>query len=213
VATFDEPEEGGSRRGGNSKGWQVDERGRKYRLEAGCREYERREERDEAVEETYRLSPTMGALLSSYETVMSGVFGETTALAELYYQETSGWFGDQRDWLDRWCATHFGRRLEPVLRMTLSYELRRRLSLAEGGRIGPPAGAWKDWAEERRWEEATACVPPGGDSIVRVEAICRAAGVKLGPGPQRMPSAPNTEREANRQRARLANDIPREELV
>jgi hypothetical protein len=160
------------------------------------------------VEETYRLSPTMKAMLSSYETVAGGVFGEVCALAELYYQETAAWFGEQRDWLDRWCSTHFGRRLEPVLRMTLAYELRRRLALEDGGRVGPPAGPWKDWAEERRWESATASVPPGRDSYVRVEAICKAAGVKLGPGVRRMPDAPNVEREANRQRARLAADAP-----
>jgi hypothetical protein len=209
VATFEEPAGDGFRRGGSdAKGWQVDERGRKYRLSAGCREYERREDRDAAVEETYRLSPTMKAMLSSYETVAGGVFGEVCALAELYYQETAAWFGEQRDWLDRWCSTHFGRRLEPVLRMTLAYELRRRLALEDGGRVGPPAGPWKDWAEERRWESATASVPPGRDSYVRVEAICKAAGVKLGPGVRRMPDAPNVEREANRQRARLAADAP-----
>lgn len=205
MGTFDEPEEGGGWSGRDKgKGWQVDERGRKYRIGVGCREYERREERDAAVEETYRLSPTMKAMLGEPESVAGAVFGNVISLAELYYQETAQWFGDQREWLDRWSAQHFGRRLEPALRMVLAYEIRRRLSLDEGGRIGPPAGPWRDWDEERKYEAAAASVPVGKDSFARVDAIARAAGAKIGPGVRPMPEAPDVESEANRQRRDFA---------
>lgn len=193
MATFDEPSEGGGygNRGGSGKGWMVDERGRKYRLQdgGGVREYERREERDDAVEESYRLSATVRAVLGDPPRgeILGCLMGEAVSLAELFHQETAQWFGGREEWLDRWSVQHFGRRLEPVARMVLAYEIRRRLALEDGGRIGPPAGPWKDWQEAKTFEAAAADVPPGPDSFVRVTAIANKAGREIGPYPLPMP--------------------------
>jgi hypothetical protein len=119
--------------------------------------------------------------------ILGALLGECVALAELFYQETAQWFGDRDEWLDRWTGQHFGRRLELVARMVMAYEIRRRLALEDGGRIGPPAGPWKDWHEARTFEAAAAEVPAGGPSFDRVEAIVKRAGREVGPYPLPMP--------------------------
>lgn len=190
MATFEEAQESGwGGRQNSGKGWLQDEKGRHYRLFGGCREYERREDRDAAVEETYRLTPVVRAVLGiqSGEEVFGAVLGNVSALSELFYQETAQWFGERSEWLDRWSIHHFGRKLEPAARMVLAYELRRHLALEDGGRKGPSAGAFETYAQERRFMMAAASVPDG-PSFERVIAIAKVAGAKVGDGPYTMPS-------------------------
>lgn len=194
---------------GDSTAWQEDERGRMYRVAKGghSREYQNAQDRDEAVEESYRVSQVMQAILGdTRDGVLAAVMGNVVSIAELYHQETGQWFGDAREFLTRWCEQHFGRRLEPVARMVLAYEIKRRRIPAEGGHNGPPAGPYPDWTAERKFEAAAADAPQDLPGIERVKWIARRAGARIGKGGARsMPPADvDVEREANRQRRRAA---------
>jgi hypothetical protein len=213
MATFDEPEETGAY-GRKERGWQRDQAGRDYRLTTGgaVREYRRREDRDQALDDSYRLSPAVLAFLGERPPSIAGaVMGNAVSLAELFWEETGSWTGRPDERFDRWCAHHLGRRLEPAPRMVMLYEIRRRTSLDDGGRVGPPAGAFRDFAEERRYASAAERVPLGLGSFDRCTWIAREAGAKLGPGPQPFPEPPDVETEANRQRAAVSADGPWED--
>jgi hypothetical protein len=210
MATFEEPDSyqpRGRERAGEK--WQMDEKGRKYRTIMGgtVREYENRQDRDAALDESYRPSPTVQALVGEHQSVGEAILGNLVALGELYWTEAGEWGGDTSNRLDRWSARHFGRRLEPACRMALSYEIRRRLSREDGGHGGPPAGPFRDFAEQKRYEKAAREVGDHGGSFERVERIAKATGAKIGPGPRRFPHAPNTERRANQLRQQAAESI------
>jgi hypothetical protein len=215
MATFEEPDpfQGRGRGRDSEKGWQIDEKGRKYRPTMGgtVREYENRTDRDAALDESYRLSPSVQALIGErVDSVPAAIMGAAVALAELYWNEVGTWTGDPGTIMDRWFAKHFGRRLEPGLRGVMAYEIRRRLARDEGGHTGPSVGPFATYAEQKRWEAATASVPSDRPSFDRVTAIAEAAGAKLGPGPRPFPKPPHVERTANRlrQEARDAEKSP-----
>lgn len=190
-------------------GWLRDEAGRPYREEKGTRVYQRGEDRDAALDDTYRLSDSMRAALeldtNHPRGVATLVMANATELVELFWREArtlSGRGTAQK--LDEWSVRHFGRVLEPGARGLLLFEARSREEYAGNRRT---LALYASYGEQRRFEESVRTCGPRGESegsLGYVERICRESGVDLGPGPRQMPHAPGRrewERRQNEQKA------------
>lgn len=154
--------------------------------------YQTSEDRDIAVEAGYTLSSVILAVFGERpKSTLAGIYVHLAEIAELYLREDRS-HERPEDHFARWCVRHFGRVLEPAARGLLHQEVWRRLEYRDGGTKRPTASLYASWSEQERWEAAErgqAAYVPGESHVARMEGICRAVGVELGPGPQRMPSA------------------------
>lgn len=176
-------------------GWFHDEKGRPYRDEKGTRIYQRQEDRDAALAETYRLSAVLRVLCGCTEGIPDSVPALVSAngleLAELFWREAPTTAGnDVRTKFAQWCEKNFGRELERGARQMLWFEVKSR----EIGSTTRTLGLFASVAEQQRFERAAAEMPrwlgnaEGDDevfaenSLARVdEIVFRATGKRISP--------------------------------
>lgn len=170
-----------------------DSEGRPYRDEKGTRIYQRQEDRDAALAETYRLSVVMRVLCGCtdgpMDTVPALVSAHGPELAELFWREAPTTPGnDVRTKFAQWCEKNFGRELEESARKMLWGEVRAR----EVGATTRTLALFDSLGEQQRYEKAAASMPrwlvstEGDDevfaenSLARVEEIVfRATGKRI----------------------------------
>lgn len=159
--------------------------------------YETAEERDQALERGYRVSPVVEALCDGYvPSVWSAVVHHTVELAQLVVEE-EGASGPVGARVEAFAQRHFGRQLEPALRGILRFAVAKNTT-------STPMRPFASWPEQSKWEAAAASVSLEGPALEVCERIGTAAGYKP---PRRRgvrtmpPMGPNVERKANALRA------------
>lgn len=159
-------------------GWLVDEHGRNYRDEKGTRIYRRIEDRDAALDETYRLAPAVRILMdcSDRSAIASHVCTHAQALAELFWREAPQTPGLEVDTkFSEWCSKNFGRQLEASARGVLWGEVRA----LEVGSTTRTMALFASYAEQQRYERAAASLPPwlssaeGDDEVFAENSLAR----------------------------------------
>jgi hypothetical protein len=179
----DEPQEKGP-------GWSYDSKGRGFRVERNRTVYQNQTDRDEVLDETYRLSPSITLLLEvggAIKGLPAMVTASVTSLAEMFWHDASSFPLNQstNERLENWEVKNFGRMLEPSAHQMLAFEVSRR---EQGKRDRGTLACYSSMAEQKRFEAAARETKHITGSLERLEAICALAGVKV-EGIKSMPDA------------------------
>lgn len=199
----------GERKQGEKRHWLKDERGREFIMDAqGVKQYRHQDDRNEAVDESYSLSPAVRDVfgLSSEDPddqprhIPALVAAHVLVLADMFLRESSGLLGATlREKLPVWEGRHFGRSLEPMAHAILLREVAARQVPPRAKSCGPFRNVADQLIYEGAAKEALAAHHGGqrrsdGETLqILREIVHHVTGKDPGPLAQPMPEAGSGE--------------------